>query len=338
VENLVIGAPNFVAMHLVAGLRQRGEPVRALIPPVPPDDALGERARRRLDELGAEVRVVPLSDSPGLVSAAEGAERLYYADWRFQDWGAEPFAEDSDARNRRNILAAATRARVPRLIYLSTTDVYGFPGEPVREVDQPSPPGLPWADGRAEAEIAVWEHARRVHLPITVLRPATVYGPGAHEFVLNLVALLRRRRLVLVDEGRHVAGLTYVTNLVDAMVLAAHSPAAEGKAYNVTDDSSVTWATYIQALATLVELPPPTRSYSRARAMAMASVWERTATLFGGNERPPLTRLMVELMGTDQRYPIDRARRELGYQPQVSLERGIRETGDWLRRHEGMRT
>ena len=67
----------------------------------------------------------------------------------------------------------------------------------------------------------------------------------------------------------------------------------------------------------------------------MVSLWERTYSLMGRTDRPPLTRLMVEMMSVDQRYPIDRARRELGYGPRIGYEEGLRLTGAWLR-EQGM--
>ena len=137
----------------------------------------------------------------------------------------------------------------------------------------PSPPGLPYVDARAEAELAVWEHGRRVGLPLTVVRPTTVYGPGAPEFLVDAIRQLRDRRLYLVDRGTHIAGLTYVGNLVEAMILAGQAPEAAGQAYNINDDSSVTWAQYYGMLASMAELPPPTVSYSRTRALMMASLW-----------------------------------------------------------------
>jgi nucleoside-diphosphate-sugar epimerase len=326
---LVIGAPNFVAMRLIEALLARGDRVRALLEP---GREAASHPERRLAERQVETRVLPLSDNAGLAAAVEHMDVLYCAEWRFRDWGAEEVAEQSASRGLRNVLAAATRARVSRMVYLSTTDVYGYPDAPPRETEQLAPPGLPYADARAVAEIAVWEHARRVNLPVTVLRPATVYGPGAQEFVVDIVERLRQRRVYLVDHGERVAGLTYVSNLVDAMVLAAHADQAAGQSYNITDGSNVTWAAYLSGLASLAELPPPSVSYSRPRAMFMVGLWERAYAILGRNERPPLTRLMVEMMSVDQRYPIDKARRDLGYRPEVPFERGLRETGEWMRK------
>lgn len=326
-RNLVIGAPGFVAMALIEALLARGEGVRAIVGPGQP--------ARSLAEAGVEVRVLALTDNAGLVAALQGVERVYYADWSFRDWGVEDLSEQTTIRGLRNLLAAATRNQVARLIYLSSTDVYGFPERPVDESEQLAPPGLPHADAKARAELLVWEQARRVQLPVTVLRPTTLYGPGGREFGLDLIERLRQRRMILVEEGARVAGLTYVGNLVDAMLLAADSRQAEGEAYNINDDSDTTWGAYLQALAALAEVPPPRKSYTRSKALLLAWGWEMLYQLLGRTERPPLTRLMVEVMTVDQRYPIAKARRDLGYRPRVSLAQGLRAMGEWLRQ-EGL--
>ncbi len=325
--NLVIGAPGFVALALIDALLARGEDVRVIAQP-------GQRAPH-LAELDIDVRTLNLTDNAGLMAAMQGVEHLYHADWSFRDWGVEELSEQTAARGLRNVLAAATRNEVARLIFLSTTDVYGFPERPVDESEQLAPPGLPHADAKARAELLVWEQAGRVQLPVTVLRPTTLYGPGAREFGLDLIERLRQRRMILVEEGNRAAGLTYVGNLVDAMLLAAGSSQAAGQAYNISDDSDMTWGAYLQALAALAEVPPPRKSYSRSKAMLLATAWEFFYQLRGRTERPPLTRLMVEVMSVDQRYSIAKARRELGYRPRVSVSQGLRAMDEWLRR-EGM--
>ncbi|MGI6368496.1 MAG: NAD-dependent epimerase/dehydratase family protein [Anaerolineae bacterium] len=327
-DSLVIGAPNAIALELVDRLLAYGDNVRVLVQPGRDDQsALLERLARTR----AETRLLPLTDSAGLADAADGVDILYYAEWRYQDWGAQTVAVETATRGLRNVLAAATRNKVGRFCYLSTSEVYGFPGVPVRESELLAPPGLPYADDRAEAEIAVWQHGRRVQLPITIIRPGTIYGPRIVPFVADVVERLAARNVVLVDDGRHIAGLTYVGNLAEGMLQAGRAPEAVNQAYNISDGSNVTWAQYYSALAALAELPAPVTSYSRARAMFMVSYWERTYALRGRTDRPPLTRLAAEMQGVDQIYPTDKARRDFGYRPAIAFPEGLRNTGQWLR-------
>lgn len=321
--NLVTGATGLIGSQLVEALVVRGERVRALVRPT--------SRTGRLRELGVEIRVGNLMDNPTLMAAAKGAERLFHCAGLVSDWGTQQDFYQTNVNGARRVLAAATRAEVGKFVYLSTSDIYGFPGQPVDETELPSPRGFPYSDSKVEAESLVWSHYRRVHLPITILRPATVYGPGARLLVVALIRLLRRRSLPLIDGGEHIAGLTYVGNLVDALLLAATSDASVGQAYNISDGGKVTWKEYVEALAQLSGVPKPARSYPHWRAFGMATFWEAYHRMLGRSERPPLTRMMVELMGTDQDFPIGKAEQQLGYRPRVTFEQGIRFTGDWLR-------
>jgi nucleoside-diphosphate-sugar epimerase len=97
-------------------------------------------------------------------------------------------------------------------------------------------------------------------------------------------------------------------------------------------------ARIINALADVADLPHPTRSYSHSTASTLAGLWEGYYRLLGRTQRPPMTRLMVELMGTDQDFPIVKAQQGLGYRPRVSFEEGIRYTADWLRQGKLLET
>jgi nucleoside-diphosphate-sugar epimerase len=323
-RNLVTGSTGFIGSHLVEALLLRGEQVEALARPT--------SNVHHLRELGAEVRVCTLEDQATLVAASSGVDRIWHCAALVDDWGPPDTFVQANVEGTRNILAAATRAKASRFIYLSTSDVYGFPGRATLETEKPAPRGLPYVDTKIEGESLVWNHSKAVGLPVTVLRPGTVYGPRSRALVLPIVQALIGRKGYLIDHGKHLAGLCYVGNLVDALLLAGDSTAALGQAYNITDGSQVTWADFINALADAIQMPHPVRNYSHWQAYTMASLWESYFSLLGRNDRPRITKLAVELMGTEQDFPIDKARSQLGYRPRVSFADGIKATVDWLKK------
>jgi nucleoside-diphosphate-sugar epimerase len=321
--NLVTGATGLIGGHLVEALVLRGDQVRALVRPT--------SNTTRLRDLGVDIRVGSLLDNATLMAAARGVERIYHCAGLVSDWGLPADFAEANVNGVRAVLAAATRAEVSKFIHMSTTDIYGYPGRPAVESERPSPRGFPYADSKIEGEALVWKHCRQVGLPACILRPATVYGPRCRLLVFEVARAIAKRRMVMIDGGRHVAGLTYVGNLVDAMILAADAEASVGQAYNISDGTQVTWKEYLSALADLIQMPRPSRSLPHWLAYALASVWENYNDRMGRTQRPSLTRTMVELMGTDQDFPIDKAKRDLGYRPRVSLQEGIKHTGGWLR-------
>ena len=124
----------------------------------------------------------------------------------------------------------------------------------------------------------------------------------------------------------------YVGNVVDVLLLAADSESSLGQAYNVSDGSDVTWPQYVDRLAEMLGVPdsrimtlPYRLAYSAGWAMEMVYGALRL------KGRPLLTRTAVELLGTDQAFSIDKARRELGYEPQVGFEEGMQRVEEWMR-------
>jgi len=322
-KNLVTGATGLVGSHLVEALLLRGESVRAYARPTSHAASLRKR--------GVEVHIGHLTDQASVVAAADGVDRIFHCAELARDWGPTIAFQQANVDGVQSLLGAATRVGA-RFIFLSTTQVYGFPGTPADEGVAPSPRGFGYSDSKIEAEALVRARHRAVRLPTVIIRRGTVYGPGATRTVLSLVDALHEHSLTLFDGGKHIAGLTYVGNLVDAMVLAGDSEDAAGRIYNVTDGSDVTWRHYIHALADGLQLARPSKSQPRWLAYLLAMFWENYYRMTGRNDRPPMTTMNVEVMGTDQIYPIDRARRELGYAPRVAIEEGIDRTIEWLRR------
>lgn len=321
-KNLVTGATGLVGRHLVDALLLRGESVRAYARPSSDVAALRQR--------GVEVHLGNLTDHASVAAAAEGVDRVFHCAELSRDWGPAIAFQQANVNGTRSVLGAATRVGA-KFIFLSTTHVYGFPGTAADESVAPSPRGFGYPDSKIEAEALVRARHRAVNLHTVIIRRGTVYGPRATRTVLSIVDALRNHTLVLYDGGAHVAGLTYVGNLVDALILAGDKDDTAGRIYNITDGSDVTWRQYIHALADALQLARPEKSQPHWLAYLLASLWENYYRVTGRNDRPPMTTMNVEVMGTDQIYPIDRARRELGYAPHVGLDEGIERTVEWLR-------
>ncbi|MHB9033527.1 MAG: NAD-dependent epimerase/dehydratase family protein [Anaerolineae bacterium] len=321
--NLVTGATSFVGSHLVEALLLRGEHVHALVRPT--------SNTHLLRDFGAEIHIGNLNDQATLMSAAEGVDRIWHCAALTNDWGPPDAYVLTNVDGVRNMLAVATRAKVKRFIFLSTCDVYGFPGKTTLETEKPAPRGFPYVDTKIEGEMLVRNHFLKVGLPVTIVRPGTVYGPRSTTLVLPLAKALLERRGFLIDGGRHLAGLTYIGNLIPAMLLAGDVPEAIGEAYNITDGSAVTWAQFVHALADALHMPHPERNYQHWEAYALATLLESYYSLQGKVERPWLTRSAVELMGTEQDFPIEKARAQLNYRPCVPFADGLKATIAWLR-------
>jgi nucleoside-diphosphate-sugar epimerase len=201
-------------------------------------------------------------------------------------------------------------------VHFSTTDVHRFDNW--------------YAQTKREAEDAV----RAARPDAVLVRPATVYGPRSVEVVGEIAAAIRNRSMFLVDRGRHLAGLLYVENLVDAVTLALTHDAAPGHAFDLTDGLDVTWRRFADDLAAGLGAKPVRWSVPYPVALGLGAGLEhgyralRRATRL--RTRPLLSRQAVHVLGRDQDFDNREAREVLGWEPRVGYEDGLAATLAWL--------
>ncbi|MFD3374080.1 aminotransferase class I/II-fold pyridoxal phosphate-dependent enzyme [Streptomyces sp. NPDC058697] len=325
---LVTGASGFIGGHLTRRLAERGHRVRVLV--------REGSDRSAFEGVDVEVVIGELGDPASLRRATAGVRHVYNCAGMSADWGPWEEFRRINVDGSRNLVEAAHHAgTVERLLHLSTTDVYGYPVAPCDESAEPKDIGLPYNRSKVLGERAVRQAAERTGLPVTVVRPVSVYGPRSKDFVIEIATLLLSRQMVYIRGGAVPAGLIYVGNLVDGMIAACTSDAAVGKAYNMRDPDPTTWREYVEALARGLGVKPPAFSLPTPVARGVAAVSEKLYGALRVKSRPVLTRHAVHLFDRDQSYAIDRARDDFGFKSEVGFETGVELTLAWLDSPEG---
>jgi nucleoside-diphosphate-sugar epimerase len=325
---LVTGASGFIGVHVARRLVREGYRVRGLVR-VSSDTT-------PLEGLDVELVRGDLTDARSLASATSGCRYVVHCGALVSDWAGIDEIERVNVIGTRNVLDASVAASVQRVVHLSTTDVYGYPGLPGVE-ESYAPQGFSnWYSETKRAAEAEVRRAATVHgLEAVILRPATVYGPGSEEVVVEMARAIRAGQMLLVDRGFPIAGLTYVENVVDAAVLALRGAAAPGQAFNVTDGLDVTWRRFLGDLAEGLGCRPPRWSVPYPVAHGLASALERGYRFLhrttGLTTRPLLSRQAVDVLGRNQDFSNRKARDVLGWEPRVSYDRGLEATLSWLR-------
>jgi nucleoside-diphosphate-sugar epimerase len=207
-----------------------------------------------------------------------------------------------------------------RLVVATSIAVYGTHIQ-TRVCDEEAGHG-PWAGayGRAKQgqEATALEAASRLSLPLTLIRPANVYGlGGGGAWGDRLIEAIRASGGALIGEAdTNNAGLTHVDNLADAIFLAGTHPAAIGRTYNVCDGEDVTWARFMTDMAALAGRPRPPL-YPLQDVLDLVNANESPAELAGPENAALPFMEGVNLVGFDNRFPNARIRRELGWTPQI---------------------
>jgi nucleoside-diphosphate-sugar epimerase len=325
---LVTGATGFLGGRVAQLLADRGVEVRALV-----------RKGRDVRHLtGTRIQILDgdLSDTESLSRAVAGVSHVIHCAACSTDWAPWPVFFESNVTGVANLVRAAAReSRLERFLPVSTTDVYGYPKSPCDESHPLTDVALPYNRTKCMGEERIWNGAKELGLPVTVVRPATIYGPRGKAFVIDIARLLRQRTMAVIDGGRVRGGFCYVDNAATGIIQAATHPNTEGQAYNLTDATGVTWRQYVDTLADVLHERRPWINLPSKAAFAAASAFEaahRNLRL-GGN--PLLTRHAVFLLSMDQEYPTEKARRDFGFSPEISFQEGMARTAAWVQSTNG---
>lgn len=320
---LVTGATGFIGRALIARLLRHGVRVRALVLPGEPIEGV----------LPEDVDIVrgDVTDPDAVSEAMRGAGTVFHLAAVVGDWGDEDLFQRITVGGTRNVMNAAAENNV-RVLLASSVVVYGdFVHTSVCEEDLGYGKALgPYSRAKQQQERLALEMARTRGVRLTVIRPTNVYGPGSRPWVHDVVDQIRTGTPSLIGGGEHNAGLVHVENVVDVFTLAACRDGAVGRIYNAGEGSAVTWKQYFSDIARLIGAKPPT-SIPWIVAMPAAHACEAVWKLLGLKHRPPLTLEALNLVGSDHRVPIDRARLELGYVPGVDYATGIRTVADYIK-------
>jgi oxidoreductase len=325
---LLTGASGFIGGYLARRLHGQGYRVRCLV------RASSDTAA--LEAIDVELARGDLTDAGSLIEAAQGCRFVVHCGALVSDWATIQEIEQANMIGTRNVLHAATAASAERFVHLSTTDVYGHPGRPGIDEDYEWAGFSNWySETKRAAEAEVRRVERTQRLGVVILRPATVYGPGSEDVVGDIARAICARQMLVIGGGRAIAGLLYVENLVDAVVLALQAEAALGQAFNLTDGLDITWRQFLGDLAEGLGCPAPRWSLPYGAAFGLAVGLEHGYRLLRRaarvKTRPLLSRQAVHVLGRDQDFSNDKAREALGWVPRVSYPDGLAATLDWLR-------
>jgi nucleoside-diphosphate-sugar epimerase len=286
--------------------------------------------------LDVELATGDLTAPQTLTRAAEGCRHVFHCGAMVSDWAMPDEVQAVNVAGTRNLLEASVRASVARFVHLSSTDVYGYPGG--FEVDESYVAGgfRNWyAQTKRDAESEVQSAGAAGGFETVILRPATVYGPGSREVVLEIARALRRRQMLLIDHGRALAGLCFIDNLLDAALIAMTHEAAPGQAFNVVDGVDLSWRQFVDGIADGLGCARARFSLPYRPAEGLGLSLEHGYRLVhrttGLTTRPLLSRQAVHVMGTDQSFSNRKLRELLGWEPRVDYATGLAATVEWLR-------
>jgi nucleoside-diphosphate-sugar epimerase len=315
------GASGYTGGRLLEALRDRGDEVVVLVRP----ESVTERIRSRAS------RVVEgsLGDAAAASRLVEGADAILHVAAVYRTAGhPNSYYREVNVIGTERLLEAAAGQGVRRFVHTSTVGVHGHVERPPADETAPIAPGDIYQSTKAEAEALALDFHRKRGLPVAVVRPGAIYGPGETRF-LKLFRAIARGRYAVVGTGRTFYHPVYIDDLVAGFLLALDRPEAVGESFLVCGPSYVSQS----ALAALIAKHTGGRVLP-FRVPAWPLQWagdvvEAICVPLG--LEPPLHRRRVDFWTKSRAFTIDKARRLLGYAPKVDLDEGIARTAAWYR-------
>jgi len=315
------GASGYTGGRLLAALRDRGDEVTVLVRPRSLSGVVKARASRIVEgDLGDAEAVGRLLESQDAVLHVAAVYRTAGHD--------DAYYREVNVRGTERLLEAAARQEVGRFVHTSTVGVHGHVTNPPADERAPLAPGDIYQATKAEGEALAFDYHRRRGVPVTVVRPGAIYGPGETR-LLKLFRAIARGRYAVVGSGRSFYHPVFIDDLVAGFLLALDRPEAVGEAFLLCGPSYVSQ----RDLAALVAKHTGGRVLPfriPARPIQWAGDLVEAICVPLGLE-PPLHRRRVDFWTKSRAFTIDKARRLLGYDPKVDLEQGLAITSAWYR-------
>ncbi len=316
---LVTGASGFTGGYMVDHLLEKGYQVRALVRSS--SQTAGLRARQvdiftgdilsRADLIRAMRNIDVVFHIAALYRAANQPDQAYW---------------DVNVTGTENVLSAALESGVKRVVHCSTCGVHGHVAKPPAGETAPLEPGDIYQQTKVEGEKVANFYFREKGLPVTIVRPVGIYGPGDLR-MLKMYRMIYHRKFIMFGSGNVLYHLTYVTDTVEGFRLAAEAPQAVGETYIIAGDTYFTFNEFARMIAEALEVPPPRLRFPVWPVYAAGYLCEKICVPL--RIQPPIFRRRVDIFIKDRAFDIGKARRELGYQPRVEVRHGIRRTAQW---------
>lgn len=325
---LVTGGGGFLGLYIVEQLVERGVDVRVLC----------RGSYPRLDEIRVDCVTGDIRDAARVAEACRDCDVVFHVAAVAGIWGSWEHYHGINTLGTQNVVAGCRASGVRRLVFTSSPSVV-FDAHSHRNADEslpyPSSYLCYYPQTKMLAEQAVLSANGQSGLATVALRPHLIWGPRDTQLIPRLIRRAQAGRLRRIGCGGNQVSMAYVENVAAAHLqvaetLSLDSPTA-GQAYFINEPEPVKLWDWINLLLASAGLPPVTRSLPRGAAWLAGATCEAVYGALQIRAEPPITRFLAAQLGSDHWYSIEKARRDFGYRPLVSVEEGLRRLEPELR-------
>jgi len=328
VKVLVTGTGSMLLGGIASALVRRGDEVVCL------------QRRTAIFEGHQSARQVlaDISDADAVANAAQGCEAIIHGAARVGVVGKWQEFYNTNVTGTENVVNAAKRQNISRLVCVSTPSVAHVGESLVGAAAGTATLGRSrsyYAESKAMAELLAL-NARNSHLAVVATRPHLVWGPGDTQLVGRIIDRATRGRLTIVGSGNALVDSTYIDNAIEAHIAALDAihigSASDGKSYVISNAEPRTVNELMRSMCESARIPFAPRYVSLALGKSVGSFVERVWPLLRSSE-PPVTRFIAEQLGTAHWFDQRAVQEDLSWTPRVTVDEGFTRLSQWFASH-----
>ena len=318
-KTLVTGATGFIGTHLVKALVNEGRDVRCLV--------RRTSSKSKLERLGVELAYGDLLDKDSLKRSLKGVNVIYHLGGEVYSFKVKDYCK-VNVQGTKNLLDCLS-PKIERFIYFSSIAAVGPNPNKDRLLTEEDTciPVTPYGRSKCEAEKIVLESFRQFKIPVVVIRPPTVYGPGQSQVLVNFFRKVKDGKFYMVGTGEYLRSLCYIENLIDGVLLAEEKPEAIGKTFFISDKDVYTFKEIVQTIEEVEDKKNSHFTMTPIIAQSAMLIFNLLQKLFNLNF---LSLYTIGTMTMNLGCDISKAENILSYKPKVDLKEGLKRTSQYI--------
>jgi len=318
---LVTGATGFTGKRLTEILLQKGYEVRVII---------RNKSRFKIPKNGnLEIVIGDLKNITDVDIAVKDVQIIFHVAALYRTAGAAPQEYwDTHVKATENLLNSAHRNSVKKFIHTSTVGIHSHIENPPADENYQIKPGDIYQLTKWEGEKKAKEFHDKTGLPLVIIRPSAIYGPGDMR-LLKLFKIASKKYSIILGSGEIFYHMVYVDDLANGLILAAESNITNGEAFIIGGDGYISLNKMLDLISRILNKESKIIHLPAAPVQILGSVCEKICIPLGID--PPIYRRRVDFFIKSRAFDISKAKKILGYSPKVSLEEGLKRTAEWYK-------
>ena len=321
---LITGATGFLGKYVVEELKNNGYQVAAF--------GRNEKIGKALIDSNVEFFKGDIENREDLLRALQGCGAVIHAAALSTVWGKWNNFYKVNVLGTRNIVEICEKQGL-KLVFVSSPSIYAGAKDQldVKENEAPKDNNLNFY---IKSKIMAENIIKNSKLNYMIIRPRGLFGIGDTSIIPRLLDLNKKMGIPLFADGKQKVDVTCVENVAYALRLALENEKYSRQTYNITNDEPIEFKEILTLFFNEMGTEGKYLKWNYRLILILVSILEKVYKLFGIEKEPPITKYTLYLMRYSQTLNIDKAKKELGYYPQISVLEGVKKYVKHIREND----